>query len=125
MARNNRFPHPVTNLNDRVTDADLKMGFDRAVREWRGMTSSRSVREAGRYRKFVARRFVRDDEMAIWNDFANRAAEAGPEQTKSVVRALHAEIDSINAARSGQVFIRKPTHHFFMTMVDRASEEIA
>lgn len=124
MAHNKRFPHPVTNLNDRVTNADLNMGFDRVVREWRGTTSSRSVREAGRYRKFVGRRFVREDELAMWNEFAHRAADGHPDQVKSVFRALHAEIDSINAAGRSEAFMRKPTHHFFKTMVDRASEEL-
>ncbi|WFU49173.1 hypothetical protein [Sinorhizobium terangae] len=123
MARyNNDLPF---NLNDRITDTDLKMGFDHVVREWRGTTSSRSVREAGRYRKFVERRFVRAEELAIWNEFAHRAAEDDAATIKLVLRDLHAEIDRVNAEGIGSVFIRKPTHHFFRKMVDRACEELA
>jgi hypothetical protein len=126
MARNNRLPHLPFNLNDRISDEDLDMGLDHVVREWEGIDSSRDVRESSRYRKFVERRrFVREEELAIWNEFAHRAAEDDSLSLKAILRELHAEIDSINACGIGAVFIRKPTHRFFVKMVDLACEEVA
>ncbi|MDW9930487.1 hypothetical protein [Sinorhizobium meliloti] len=123
MARyNNDLPF---NLNDRFTDEELDMGLDRVVEKWRGTTCSREVRKSSSHRKFVRRRFVRDEELAVWNEFAHRAAEDRAVTIKSVLRDLHSEIDSINAEGIGSVFIRKPTYRFFRRMVDRACEELA
>lgn len=122
---NPNFIRPVTNVDDRITDADFNLGFDRPAREWRGYDCTSEVRKAGRHRKFIKRRFLREEEMAIWNEFAQLAAEVPDtrDQTKVALRKLRAEIDSMNAVSRSGGFVRKPTPTVFVTMVERACQE--